>query len=82
MNDTWGSIYPREWHIGAPERISKEYFDGLRDGDPMHGSGRAYEFCKTKINGRWHVTSRQYQFGCPVFFAHPIVLICPAVVGV
>lgn len=72
-----------EWIVGIKsKRMTKEEFDKLRDSNPMTGAAIAGELCKFKIDGRWHFGFREYSLGIPFYYATPIVLICPAVVGV
>lgn len=46
--------------------------------DVLRFSGHSYVAYKWRIGGRWHLVERQYQFGQPVHFAHPITIIVAA----
>jgi hypothetical protein len=43
--------------------------------DPRSLCAPAYAHRRALINGRWHVVSRQYSFGCPLYYANPIVVV-------
>lgn len=69
----------RAWHFMRPVRLSLAEFEALPIGDPMNGMGTPWRRYRTqiKIGARdvWHRTSRQYQFGVPVYFATPITIV-------
>jgi hypothetical protein len=69
----------RGWHFMRPVRLSLQEFEALQICNPLNGGGRPWHSYRTqiKIGARdvWHRTSRQYQFGEPVYFATPITIV-------
>jgi hypothetical protein len=71
------------WHVTEPEKLTPAEFEALRELDP-HAGGAPYARYRLRIRAGtgsrmpWHVVARQYQFGQPVYFAAPIVIVVPA----
>lgn len=69
----------RAWHFSKPIKLTVAKFEALPVGNPMTSSGcrpwREYRL-QMDLAGRrpWHVVTRQYQFGTPVYYARPITI--------
>lgn len=75
--ELWPNRKPGAWSFSTPVRMTAAEFETLHECDP-HSGGCPYERYKLKIRigdrDVWHAVDRQYQFGCPVYFALKIII--------
>lgn len=65
----------RQFYITNRVRVTAAEFVEMRTAaTPTNLPAGPMTLCKVLIDGKWHACQRQYQFGQPVHFAHPITI--------